>query len=372
MFSHNTALSPQVNTFEGRDSLRMTVLIPAYNEQDSIGATIQALLEQTRRPDQIIVIPNGCSDETANVARQFEPDVYVLELPKLENKKSEALNTAWSLMGQDADVIVCLDADTELPENAIADWEQEMLTTADLGGSSSKFTMLGGGFLTRLQRAEFAKWTDVALARGWTSVLAGTGCAIRNEALHFVVDSTGRSGPWSYESTVEDFELTYLIRKAGWRCQVSPTVRAYTDSMKSVKALWGQRMKWQVGTIEDLQTLGFNQMTAIDWFQQSTGVFMALARILWIVVLVGQIATGLIAFNWFWMLVIPLAFIGLEIYSAFRIPHRDKWDVIMALTIAPSEIFAWLRAGWFLRAWSDVLLGIKKDRWASQYALEKK
>src|SRR5664279_2233185 len=175
-------------------------LIPAYNEQESITGTIQAMLDQDRVPDQIVVIPNGCSDQTAEVARRFP--VTVLELPRLDHKKSEALNIAWSRFCADADIVICLDADTVLPQNAVRDWDLEFLFDIDrapergrhrigqppggrngilsspLGGSSSKFTMRGGDFLTRLQRSEFARWTDTALRRGWTSVLAGTGCAI--------------------------------------------------------------------------------------------------------------------------------------------------------------------------------------------------
>lgn len=353
-----------------RERLRIVTLIPAHDEADAIARTIDAVLAQERVPDHIVVIPNGCTDATAEIARGYGPSITVMELPRLEHKKSEALNRAWIQYGQDADVIVCLDADTALPPNAIADWEREMLEHPDLGGSSSKFTMLGGDLLTRLQRAEFAKWTDVALARGWTSVLAGTGCAIRGEALREVVGSDGREGPWSYSSTVEDFELTYVIRRLGYRCQVSPTVRAYTDSMKTVRALWGQRMKWQVGTAEDLLALGVNRLTALDWMQQATGIAMALIRLLWVTVLALQIATGTLAFSAVWMLLVPAAFIGLEVYSALRIPHRDRLDLVCALTIVPGEFFAWLRAGWFLRAWFDVLTGVKRDRWSAQYAAE--
>ena len=363
----------------------IVALIPAYNEAESIASTIQALLLQERVPDKIVVIPNGCTDDTADIARTF--DVIVLELPKLEHKKSEALNIAWSLHAKDAGIVICLDADTILPPNAVKDWEREFqgqpqrdltdgvpTSRRPLGGSSSKFTMLGGDFLTRLQRAEFARWTDTALARGWTSVLAGTGCAISGEALRQVVHATDREGPWSYDSQVEDFELTYVIRKLGYRCQVSPTVRAYTDSMKTVRALWGQRMKWQVGTVEDLLTIGVNRYTLIDWWQQAAGLFMAGMRLLWVSLIIVMAMLGILQFQWFWWVAVPVIFVGIELYSALRIPHRDRIDVLFACLILPAEIFAWLRSGWFVKAWIDVLVsrltGNRKDRWQLQYAAE--
>jgi glycosyltransferase involved in cell wall biosynthesis len=60
----------------------MTVVIPAHNE----GRVIQRLLEQLingANPDEmeIIVVANGCADDTAEVASSFGPAVRVLTLP---------------------------------------------------------------------------------------------------------------------------------------------------------------------------------------------------------------------------------------------------------------------------------------------------
>lgn len=361
-------------------ALRVVALIPAHNESADMAATIEALMEQQRPADLVVVIPNGCTDDTADIARRFP--VTVLELPVLPHKKSEALNIAWQKYCRDADVVICLDGDTVLPPSAIRDWEQEYLldrpigtgnSSRPLGGSSSKFTMLGDHFLTRLQRAEFARWTDTALRRGWTSVLAGTGCAISGDALRTVAALDDREGPWTYTSQVEDFELTYAIRKLGYRCQVSPQVRAYTDSMKTVRALWGQRMKWQCGTVEDLLAIGVNRLTAVDWWQQFTGLCAALSRLLWVVVIIAQIMTGQFHFVLFWWL-LPVLFAAVDVRAAMRIPHRDRKDVVLAALLVPSELFAWLRAGWFLAAWFDVLkskvTGQRKDRWQMQYVAE--
>lgn len=355
----------------------IVAFVPAYNEEESIGATIEALLAQTRVPDRIVIIPNGCNDRTAEIARSFlkrNSPLVVMELPKLDHKKSEALNRAWAAYGYSMDLVICLDADTILPSNAVADWEKEFTTNDGLGGSSSKFTMLGNNFWTRLQRSEFAKWTDTALQRGYTTVLAGTGCAISGQALREVVSSTKRKGPWSYDSQVEDFELTYRIRELGYKCHVSPTVRAYTDSMTNLRSLWGQRMKWQVGTVEDLLTLGVNKLTRVDWWQQFVGLFMAFIRVLWVTLIILQVMLGLFQFQAFWWLFVPLLFAIGEGLMTYRIPHRDKIDVLMGFTIVPSEIFATVRSAWFVAAWVEVLwsmlTGGRKDRWELQYAAE--
>ncbi|MFF0945314.1 glycosyltransferase [Kocuria sp. CPCC 205300] len=351
--------------------MKIVALVPAYNESASIGTTIQAILDQDRPADRVVVIPNGCTDDTAEVARRYP--VTVLELPQLEHRKSEALNRAWARYGQDADVVVCVDADTWLPPNAFAEWAGEFTDRPSLGGSSSKFTMQAPDLLSRLQKAEFATWTDTSLRRGTTHVLAGTGCAISGPALREVAARDDREGPWCYTSATEDFELTYRLRELGYFCQVSPHVRAYTDSMKDLKSLWNQRLKWQVGTIEDLLTFGMNRLTLRDWGQQAMGLMNAALKLLWIVVLVGFAAIGDLQFILFWWL-LPLLFVALDVKRAMRIPHRDKTDLLIAASFFPNEAFMWLRAGWFVRSWAEVLASRitnqKTDRWAAQYAAE--
>lgn len=351
--------------------MKVVALVPSHNEEKSIAATITALLAQDRIPDQIVVICDNCTDGTFQIAQEFP--VTAVRTAGNKHKKSGALNFAWRVYCQDADVVICLDADTILPPNAIGDWEKEMETIPTLGGSSSKFTMQAPDLLSRLQKAEFAKWTDTSLRRGWTSVLAGTGCAIRNSVLKEVVASDDREGPWSYASQVEDFEVTYQIRARGFKCHVSPTVRAYTDSMKTIPTLWNQRKKWSVGTAEDLLSLGFNKLTRLDWAQQALGAVAAFSRLLWLAVIVGSVALGTFRLQPFWLL-LPFVFVANDLKAANRIPHRDWKDMVLAGLLLPQEAFCWLRAGWFLSSWFEVLLskvtGKRKDRWALQYRSE--
>lgn len=346
---------------------QLVVLIPAHNEAESISETIESVLNQERPADRIVVIPNGCSDSTADIARQYP--VTVMELPKLKHRKSEALNLAWKEYAQEAEVVICIDADTVLPSNAFKDWESQMNENSQHGGISSKFTMQAPDLLSRIQKAEFATWTQTALDRGSTTVLAGTGCAIRGEALRRVAQIEDREGPWSYTSATEDFELTYRIRQLGYVCIVSPTVRAYTDSMKTVKSLWGQRMKWQVGTVQDLISFGFNRLTARDWLQQAACLFNTFTKLLLIVFWTLLFTTGMFTFIWFWWL-LPVIFVGLDYVRSRSIPHRDWKDTVIAISFFPMEAFMWFRAAWVAVSWWKVITRNKKDLWAAQYKSE--
>jgi cellulose synthase/poly-beta-1,6-N-acetylglucosamine synthase-like glycosyltransferase len=346
-------------------------LVPAYNESASIRDTIESLLKQERPLDRIVIIPNGCTDDTAQIAREYP--VTVLELPKLQHRKSEALNRGWLEHAQDADIVISMDADTVFPSNAVGDWEQEFLDDTLFGGSTAKFTVSQKGFLGRLQKAEYAGSIQQALNQGYTTVLAGAGAAFSGSALKDIASRPDREGPWSYQSDVEDYELTYRLRQMGTHCVVSPTVRAYTDGMTTVKALWNQRIKWQAGTLEDLLRFGINVLTWKEYGTQLLNLVSPLTRILFLVVLSLSLFLDSLSIAW-WCFLAPLLYVALALKAVLRVPHRDWKDVLIAVSIFPLEFLEILHGGWLLASWKEVVVRKitkrRRDLWEAQYKAE--
>lgn len=58
--------------------MRVAAIVPAYNEEQTIGPVIEALLE-CRRVEEIIVVSDGSDDRTAEVARRYPVKVLELE-----------------------------------------------------------------------------------------------------------------------------------------------------------------------------------------------------------------------------------------------------------------------------------------------------
>src|SRR5689334_16568492 len=102
--------------------------------------SLEALLAQTH-PLTIVVLPNGCTDNTADIARTFP--VEVMEFPRLEHKKSEAMNRGWHAHCQDADLVITVDADTELTPTSVEEWVHEFAENGNQAGSCARFTMKG-------------------------------------------------------------------------------------------------------------------------------------------------------------------------------------------------------------------------------------
>jgi glycosyltransferase involved in cell wall biosynthesis len=103
-----------------------SVVIPAHNEESVIERCLDALTSpavKTATPYrfEIAVVCNGCTDETAMIARKF-PDVTVLEIP--ESSKVAALNVGDNSVASFPRIY--LDADSELANDSA----QALLRTA--------------------------------------------------------------------------------------------------------------------------------------------------------------------------------------------------------------------------------------------------
>lgn len=96
-------------------SVRVTVVVPAHNEEVTLPTTLRALAEQTRRPDRVIVVADNCTDRTVAIARDMGHEAF--ETVGNVHKKGGALNQVLSRLlpvsGPD-DVILVMDADTSL------------------------------------------------------------------------------------------------------------------------------------------------------------------------------------------------------------------------------------------------------------------
>ena len=93
---------------------RISIIIPAYNEEDSIGLVLKALPRQIIQ--EIIVVDNGSTDETGRVA--IENGARVVK----EFKKGYGAACLKGIEGLDApDIVVFLDGDfSDFPEEIVS------------------------------------------------------------------------------------------------------------------------------------------------------------------------------------------------------------------------------------------------------------
>jgi poly-beta-1,6-N-acetyl-D-glucosamine synthase len=357
---------------------RVVVIVPAHNEEDVIGACVESLLRQTRRPDRIVVAADNCSDRTAEVARNYRGVIVHVTVDN-QDRKVGALTQAWAGYAKGYDFVVGVDADTVLAPDCLYQLEAEMVRNPGIGGLMARYTFnqsLATKFLARwllrLQRFEFTGWTvDILRRRRKTYVLGGQATMFRGDALADVAATKRRLGPWDPNAQVEDMELTWALNNQGWETKVSATARAYVGPMLTLKSFWAQRRKWDEGMIRLLLESGVNRTTAYPWRMQAKMALDAIVRVLFVLLTTVSLVSG--NYRWYWIWAIPPALaVLLNIRTLRRMPDRTLADTVAALTLLPVEAYLWFRLFVWLTSWGTVLAGIRKDGWARQYKAEGK
>ncbi len=89
--------------------LKISIIIPALNEEAIIGQTLQRLAYQ--KPDEIIVADGGSKDGTIKIAKDF---AAVISAPR---GRARQMNAGARIAT--GDILVFLHVDTELPSNAL-------------------------------------------------------------------------------------------------------------------------------------------------------------------------------------------------------------------------------------------------------------
>lgn len=121
--------------------MRVSVALNAYNRAEYVAETLESVLSQTRRPDDIVLMDDGSSDGTADVVRRFAPAVRYL---RMENAGA-GLSREAAVASATGDWVATCDSDDrwhpEHLENLIAAIEAHPCASF----AFSNFTLFGDG-----------------------------------------------------------------------------------------------------------------------------------------------------------------------------------------------------------------------------------
>ncbi|QDT11855.1 glycosyltransferase family 2 protein [Planctomycetes bacterium K23_9] len=217
------------------------VIIAGLNEADSLPRTLESLLG-TYPGLQTIVVDDGSTDEMTQVANDVavtRNDLSVITMPT-RGGKSSALNAA--LPFTSADIVICVDSDSHLAENAIWEVVQPFAdaSVAAVSGSiqiRNSFTNL----VSRFQSLEYMRCIFIGrmftCRLGTLGIASGAFAAFRREVI-------AQMGAWDV-GPGEDADLVLRIRKAGHNVVFAPYAQCLTNAVTKWSALTRQRRRWE-------------------------------------------------------------------------------------------------------------------------------
>jgi cellulose synthase/poly-beta-1,6-N-acetylglucosamine synthase-like glycosyltransferase/peptidoglycan/xylan/chitin deacetylase (PgdA/CDA1 family) len=227
---------------------RVSVLIPCFNEEKVIVASVARILHSNWTRLEVLVLDDGSSDGTSARVREAFGDEPRVRLLSFENGgKARALNRG--LAEAKGDVVVALDADTLFPPDTLPQlvrWFANPKVGAVAGNA-----VVGNrlNLITRWQALEDVTAQNLerrALAAlGAVTVVPGAVGAWRRSAVEAL-------GGFPDDTLAEDQDLTIACQRAGWRVEFDPEARAYTEAPDDINGLLKQRFRWSFGTLQCL------------------------------------------------------------------------------------------------------------------------
>jgi glycosyltransferase involved in cell wall biosynthesis len=94
------------------NALTLSIIIPAYNEENQIVDCLKSIEAQTQAPNKVFVVDNNCSDKTVILAKKFS---FVTIIKESNQGIVYARNAGFNKVT--TDIIARIDADTQLPSN---------------------------------------------------------------------------------------------------------------------------------------------------------------------------------------------------------------------------------------------------------------
>jgi peptidoglycan/xylan/chitin deacetylase (PgdA/CDA1 family)/GT2 family glycosyltransferase len=219
--------------------IRISVVVPARNEERLIGACLDSLLRQDYPGSiQIIVVDNDSSDRTAELARRA--GVRVVHEPRA----GYTMALAAGFRAADGDVVATTDADTEVPSDWIS-WlvrEYELHPEVVAVGGAIRFRDPNrrGWLFTRLLLPLVIR-VDAANPAG--AHLWGANFSVRREVFE-------QAGGWNTDFNLQaDTELSERLRRFGRvvllrDLSVSTSCRRWNRSLFSGIFLYASNFAW--------------------------------------------------------------------------------------------------------------------------------
>ena len=229
----------------------VTVIVPVYNEETVILASLRSLLGLRYSSLEILVIDDGSTDRTRERAESLEGrygDTVLRVVSKSNGGKASALNTGIALARNN--YVLCMDGDSRLDANTLKA-AMRHFTDARVAAVAGNVKVVNRDNLwTRLQALEYLEGLNTARrAQGFlrvVNIIPGPIGVFRRDVLRAV-------GGYDTDTFAEDADLTLKIVTAGWHIVYEERAIAYTEAPEQFIDLVKQRYRWTRGVLQALR-----------------------------------------------------------------------------------------------------------------------
>ena len=237
-------------SFENKD-LRVTLIVPAYNEEVVIEKSIRSLLLQTYPNLEILIVDDGSKDRTYPLAKKYEFTKGLRSLKALTKKnggKANAIN--YGIEHSTGNLIMVVDADSKLNEDAVELMVRYFQNPEIAAVAGSVYVSNQNNILTKLQALEYIEGLNM-VRNGQAflklvNIIPGPIGMFRKDALYEV-------GLYDDDTFAEDCDVTLKLIMKGYKIDFEPEAVAVTEAPENLLDLIKQRYRWTRGILQAIK-----------------------------------------------------------------------------------------------------------------------
>ncbi len=236
---------------------RVAIIVPAWNEGDVIGNTIEHLLsmDYPRHALRVYVVDDASTDHTPDVVKQkhkqYPDNVFHLRREKGGQGKAHTLNHGINIILEEnwAEALLIIDADVLFEKNALRLMTRHL---ADKNvGSVTAYIKEGsapGNFISKFIAFEYI--TAQAASRRAQNVMGSLACLAGGAQLHSRENLLAIGGKIDTSSLAEDTFTTFKTQLNGRKAVFDGNATVWAEEPGSVVAIWKQRLRWARGNVQ--------------------------------------------------------------------------------------------------------------------------
>ncbi|MBX4200229.1 glycosyltransferase family 2 protein [Candidatus Parcubacteria bacterium] len=240
-----------------KDFPTVTVIVPCFNEEITVKATLDSLLalDYPRDKFSLIVVDDGSTDNTQGALDNYRDNSQIRIFKKENGGKYTALNFA--LTHVESDLVGCLDADSFVDSQALLKIVPYFTDSEIMAVTPSIKVHEPKNLLQLMQKAEYS-W-GIFMRRMLSKINAlyvtpGPFSIFRTRVFREL-------GGYKHAHNTEDMELALRMQKNGYKIVNSVAAQVYTITPPKLSELYKQRRRWTYGFLKnavDYKDMYFN------------------------------------------------------------------------------------------------------------------
>ena len=227
--------------------MKISLLVPCYNEGKSLRTSIQSWLAQSRRFDEIVVVDDSSSDDTPNILKEYEGSIRMVRTPRRTGNKSGAQE--YGLQFVTGDVFATSDGDTILDRNFAREIEASF---------RDPLVAAVGGYVKSL------KYNWITACRDLDYAIGQNIDKVAQNYLDFLIVIPGAAGAFrtrtfrerigfDHDTLTEDLDFTFKLHRLGFKIDYNKRAICYTQDPPTLASYINQMRRWYGGGWQNVE-----------------------------------------------------------------------------------------------------------------------